>query len=232
MTTSPRNVGLPPEGGNLFITELFLEIEDPDHLQVVYSSGHVFETQDAGISWSLLFALDLEGASLEDVSWDPASGHVFLATSGAGVVTSHPLVSPAGLPTADVRSVYFAPSKQILYAGTEAAGLWHQVLGSVVGAPELSEMLDGTLRVRPNPFRPGTTIEFTVSESGAAIDLTVFDAAGRVVRVLERGWAAGGERSVSWDARDRSGRPLPSGVYFVRLQVGGETRTQKAVLRR
>ncbi|NBB87215.1 MAG: hypothetical protein GVY12_13485, partial [Bacteroidetes bacterium] len=32
-----------------------------------------------------------------------------------------------------------------------------------------------------------------------------------------------------WDGRDRSGAPVASGVYFVRLQAGGTTLTESVV---
>jgi flagellar hook assembly protein FlgD len=45
----------------------------------------------------------------------------------------------------------------------------------------------------------------------------MFDITGRLVRVLEAAGAArSGPRSVEWDGRDRSGRPVPAGVYLAR----------------
>lgn len=60
------------------------------------------------------------------------------------------------------------------------------------------------------------------------------------VRILcQRVWQlrdeelAAGTHLVEWDGRDDSGRALPSGVYFGRLETTGrETATQKMVLLR
>ena len=41
-----------------------------------------------------------------------------------------------------------------------------------------------------------------------------------------------GGNMITWDGRDRSGRPAASGVYFVRLQTDGEGVARKAVLLR
>ncbi len=41
---------------------------------------------------------------------------------------------------------------------------------------------------------------------------------------------AAGPHSVVWDARDDRGRPVTSGVYFIRLETGTGVQTRKAVL--
>ena len=35
---------------------------------------------------------------------------------------------------------------------------------------------------------------------------------------------------VRWDGMSESGRPLPSGVYFVRMEVAGAVKTRKITL--
>jgi len=65
----------------------------------------------------------------------------------------------------------------------------------------------------PNPFRGSTTIRFgSVRENGGGV--TIVDAAGRCVRVLDVGRNSSG---VAWDGRNDSGQRVPAGVYFVRL---------------
>lgn len=80
---------------------------------------------------------------------------------------------------------------------------------------------------RPNPFNPGTRLEYSVGAMGT-VTLAVYDIAGHRVRHLEgpRDRAPGTYASV-WDGRDDAGRALPSGLYVVRLRVGAvqESRT-------
>jgi len=64
------------------------------------------------------------------------------------------------------------------------------------------------------------------------VSLRVYDAVGRNVRGLAQGSFAAGLHSIHWDGRDVSGRPAPSGLYFVRLEAGGRAITRKAVLAR
>lgn len=74
----------------------------------------------------------------------------------------------------------------------------------------------------PNPFRENT--EITVSlPAGGPTDVLVYDAGGRCVRrlALPRGERAGTRRIV-WDGRDTSGRRMPAGAYFCRVDGADE----------
>jgi hypothetical protein len=75
----------------------------------------------------------------------------------------------------------------------------------------------------PNPAVGTSAISFALPAS-AAVDLAVFDLAGRRVRTLAGGEHAAGDHRLTWDGRGRDGRPVPAGAYVLRLQAGGETR--------
>ena len=82
---------------------------------------------------------------------------------------------------------------------------------------------------RPNPFNPVTTLAFELPAAGA-VELVVYNAAGRRVATLIDGHAEAGRRSVTWRGVDEAGRPVASGVYFFRLTHDGETVSMKGVL--
>lgn len=73
----------------------------------------------------------------------------------------------------------------------------------------------------PNPTRGQATIEYTLPEA-EEVTLEVYDVLGRRVATLEEGSKQAGRHEVRLEADG-----LPSGVYFGRLEAGGETRTQK-----
>ena len=62
--------------------------------------------------------------------------------------------------------------------------------------------------------------------------LAVYDVRGRLVRKLVDGPVERGRRVVSWDGTDERRILASTGVYFVKLQAGGQTETQKIVLLR
>jgi flagellar hook capping protein FlgD len=74
---------------------------------------------------------------------------------------------------------------------------------------------------QPNPTLEGTTLRFTLPEAATTV-LAVHDAQGRRVRGLLNSRLPVGEHTWSWDGLDDSGQRVPSGVYFIRLEAGGE----------
>lgn len=81
-------------------------------------------------------------------------------------------------------------------------------------------------RLYPNPSAGTVTIEFTLPEA-LSIELDVFDVLGRRVARLDEGERGPGTHTLTWDGLLAHGTPAASGVYLVRLQAGGETRTKR-----
>jgi len=84
----------------------------------------------------------------------------------------------------------------------------------------------------PNPARGGTRIWYGVpaDRAGGMLELAIYDLSGRRVRTLQSGQAEPGRHSASWDLRDESGAVARAGVYFARLSLGSEARSQKVVV--
>ncbi len=85
--------------------------------------------------------------------------------------------------------------------------------------------------VTPNPFNPRTTVVFELPRPQRA-DLSVYDAAGRLVRRLAAGDLPAGSHTAAWDGRDDRGGDAPSGAYFLRLSGESGSVSRKAVLLR
>jgi len=82
----------------------------------------------------------------------------------------------------------------------------------------------------PNPFNPSTTIAYDLPRP-AAVDLIVYDVAGRVVRsLLTAGNVPAGYHEVVWNGRDNAGRAAASGLYFLRLDTGVYSETRRITL--
>ncbi len=93
-------------------------------------------------------------------------------------------------------------------------------------SPDLFFRLD---QPSPNPFNPSVRIRFTL-ERPSAIDLGIFDLSGHRVCTLSQGLHAAGSISLSWQGRDSGDRPVPAGVYIVRLQSEGRSASQMITL--
>jgi len=83
----------------------------------------------------------------------------------------------------------------------------------------------------PNPFNPYTEIRFRVPTAGK-INLSIYDARGRLVKTLLSGYHEAGSGKVTWDGKSNSGQKVASGLYFCRLVAGKYSKTIKVVLLR
>ena len=70
----------------------------------------------------------------------------------------------------------------------------------------------------PNPFNPGTTINFRIRDAGQTT-LTIYNTKGQKIRTLMDHYAKAGAYSVVWDARDDLGHQVSTGVYLYTLRV-------------
>ena len=83
----------------------------------------------------------------------------------------------------------------------------------------------------PSPFSRRTQVFFGLPRE-AEVSLKVYNLMGQEVETLVAGRKEAGSHTVSWDARDESGRPVPGGVYFLRLVADGQSLTRRAVVLR
>ncbi|MGQ0722747.1 MAG: PQQ-dependent sugar dehydrogenase [Candidatus Eiseniibacteriota bacterium] len=100
---------------------------------------------------------------------------------------------------------------------------------SVPPAPIAGELLLGP--ARPNPFSAETRFE-VVAPAGAALDVGVYDATGRLVRHLHAGTAADLPLALDWDGRDAAGGAAAAGVYFLRAKAGEDVSSRRIALLR
>jgi uncharacterized repeat protein (TIGR01451 family) len=86
-------------------------------------------------------------------------------------------------------------------------------------------------RPSPNPFSGTTSFAYSVDAiDGAAVEITVYDVAGRQMRKIVSGVQAAGRHTAAWDGRTDSGAKANRGVYFVRTVIGGVKASTNRVL--
>src|SRR5262245_6920321 len=79
---------------------------------------------------------------------------------------------------------------------------------------------------RPNPMRSGAEFHFALPREGR-VTLALFDQRGRRVRDLVNQALPPGDHVARWDGRDDAGRPVPSGIYFCRLEADGRNLSRR-----
>jgi Ca-activated chloride channel homolog len=73
----------------------------------------------------------------------------------------------------------------------------------------------------PNPFNPSTRIRIFLDDNtaGKIMYLKIYNCLGQLVQVIDITNLQSGWNEIFFDGKDMYGRILPSGIYFVRLEV-------------
>jgi hypothetical protein len=138
--------------------------------------------------------------------------------------------------TTDAGESWVAACGKHVHAGTSGRGgdLYALRIRNWAGVPEEGTAEPVAVRLAaawPNPTRGETHLAFELAEPGL-VRLLIYDAGGRLVRVLHDATAGAGRSEAFWDGRDERGAPVATGVYFARLEVGSVTAHRKiAVLK-
>jgi hypothetical protein len=123
------------------------------------------------------------------------------------------------------------PGDYMLFLLRDASGVavpsiahWVRIsaAGDVVGVPPPGVARLSLAGPWPNPAHGPVRLRFT-PPGDEPVRISVLDTAGRLVRTLAPGKGSAGQLEVVWDRRDASGRLVPAGRYFLRVQArGGE----------
>jgi hypothetical protein len=171
-----------------------------------------------------------------DGTWSPSEKILNVVAAATGV-NSYNFNVPA---TSSGPFITFARFRYSDYPHTSQPTGWVGELGEVEDY-EVSILQDTVTPVKnipvefalfdpvPNPFNPSTTLSFALPTT-SRVKLDVFDIQGHLVATLLDEKRSAGVHHVTWNARDRSGQAVASGVYLCRIQAGTFTDTKRMVL--
>lgn len=169
-----------------------------------------------------------------ELRWTLRDPHAFAAI---GVQRAR---SPSG-PFADLLAPVLVPHRSMTYhdTGVEAGRSWYRLrLVAADGSSTASLAIDIVVehasdrtRIEPGLLLPTGEVRIGYRlETAARVRLEVHDVGGRSVRQLVTGPRDAGAHTVFWNRLDASGLRVRRGVYFLRLEAGGEGDACKLVL--
>jgi len=225
-----------------YVTRVAADPADPQTIYVTHSGfgedqhdPRVFRSTNRGNTWTSISG-NLPDAPVNDLVLDPLLAGTIYAGTDLGVFVTRNLgqtwTALGGyMPVQPIWDLELHQASRRLYAFTHGRSVWTLDLGTVpLAVPASTSNSRLALSApAPNPARASSRIEMTLAAS-AQVDVRVFDAAGRLVRVLAHGTLAEGRQALVWDARDERGARARAGVYFVRASDGSEMRTQRLVI--
>ena len=104
----------------------------------------------------------------------------------------------------------------------QVAGTLLLEASSLVGVIGPGAASGGFATPRPSPARAGENVRFAFNvPAGGPVRLAVYDARGRLVRVVSEGDRAPGPTFAVWDGRTADGLRAAPGLYFARLERAG-----------
>jgi len=91
----------------------------------------------------------------------------------------------------------------------------------------------GGVSILENVINPGrgetVKLRYVLGSSGYVM-ITVFDLKGDIVDILYRGRRSAGEYSTAWDGRNRGGRIVARGIYFIKVVGPGIEEVRKVLV--
>ncbi len=243
----PCKIMYTTNGGGTWTTQLndttpgsfeSLQLIDAQNGWVVGDSAKIFHTANGGTNWTQVTntgnnsehrAVFFLNDSLGWIGGRPYSDQgtpiVLHTTNGGGSWSTQ--YTPTQ--TESIFGIYFIDAEYGWYSA-DYGGIAHTTDG---GEPtSVREVLHSTVpngfelaQNYPDPFNPSTIIQFTVPSDGRAV-LRVFNVLGQEVATLYNDEAAAGVvHQVQFN-----GSNLASGIYFSRLESGGNMQVKKMLL--
>ena len=81
----------------------------------------------------------------------------------------------------------------------------------------------------PNPFNPITRIEYDIPKQ-TFVKIEIYNLLGTKITTLLNEEMIAGRHAITWNAVDRNGRKIPSGIYFYHIRTNDFTKTNKMLL--
>lgn len=202
-----------------------------------YSNAAVYRTCDGGATWEE-FGAGLPPTLVYDIAFDSSEPPVpYLATESGpyrfdAARNAWESLLDDGAPLIACFDLEWVPALGVMRFGTYGRGIWDFYPAEWAVAHEgraPGATMSPGLRLTPNPAA-GPVVAWLQLAAAGPMRLDLLDVQGRLVRsVVEEVRAAGAlQRPVA--LLDAAGRPLPDGIYFVRLSTRGSTVTRKLVV--
>lgn len=128
--------------------------------------------------------------------------------------------------------LYVAAGGKHIHANTQGRGGDFYSIRVTIGTGAVEEIHAAalpSLEIGPNPFLTETSIRCTLPQAGNA-NVQVYDAAGRLIRILCQTPLGVGTHTLAWDGKSASGNRAEPGVYFLRLDTGAQSLTRPVIL--
>ena len=133
-----------------------------------------------------------------------------------------------GLDVMNINCLDVNPNNYI-FAGTNGSSTYRWSL--LVGAEESKEESIGrfVFFAKPNPAKGQTVLNFQLTRQ-TAVELSIYDIQGRLVKNLINDIKQAGTHKISWDGFDGKDNRVSAGIYFCKLKTENTDYLEKLIL--
>ncbi|MGB3343512.1 MAG: T9SS type A sorting domain-containing protein [Aequorivita sp.] len=184
---------------------------------------HVFKTEDGGQTWNDISS-NLPSIPVNDIIVYPSQNILFVATDlyvwyskndgGSWDILGN------GLPLTVITDLKFHEPSKTLYAGTFGRAMHKFDVSDILGVED-DVLTSNSIKIFPNPAGSEFNIAQNLTTDGT---VELFDISGKKLRDLFNGnFQTAKTINIKTDG-------IPAGVYFVRINSGGQSVTKKLVV--
>ncbi len=188
---------------------------------------HVFYTDNGGQTWEDISG-NLPEIPVNDIIVDPEMDNTLYLANDQGVWYTYNHgqewhILGSGLPSTVVNDLTLHRDTRMLVAATFGRSMFTILLGEPSATKEVVAKIN-TTKIFPNPAKGSATIELDI-EFGTQTSILCIDITGKLVRRVYSGYLQSGINQVYCDLNG-----IPSGNYYIRVEMSGQSSVQKLVI--
>lgn len=202
------------------------------------AESHVYKTSNRGKSWESISS-NLPDFPVNALAVDPVTpGYLYIGTDYGPFYSSDDGKSwsklGSGIPAVAVYDLKIHPVTHDLVAGTHGRSMYKLSLDELKTGVSVADKNEkpGSFTVEPaypNPFNGAVSFRVNLAKP-EVISATIYSVNGQKIATVFSGRMEKGERNLSWNARDASGKTVSSGVYLMVIESARKRVSQKVTL--
>lgn len=208
----------------------------PEHFEYSEETDYIpifieFDPDDLPDELGLMVAGECRGAAVVDSNLIEVNYYPYNAAKGEDEIEIFFYYGNKGMKKAPSSIVYNLDTMLFEAGALKASqiGEYGYVSFNRNAGSSLVPLATELMQNYPNPFKAHTNISWVLGKD-EPVRIDIYNQRGQKVATLFDGMGKKGRQSISWDAKDASGKSVASGIYFYRLSASQESKIQKMIV--
>jgi hypothetical protein len=201
----------------------------------IYDGGNVKISTNNGSTWTVITPVGGYTGTCTGTTPGVGGQQVYSGSSGGWFEATFNLPVNAGQQF--LLRWHFGSDGSIVYAGWYVDDVTGSGFSTSMSSVEevlspINQVITTLYAPKPNPVKNGLAhISFSIDEP-SKVALKIYDASGRVVKIMVNSHIERGIYNLTWDGKDDNDRAVAEGIYFYTLETPKQNFTKKMVYTR